>query len=114
MQRRFYEFNCSADVAMIVAEIQTIHDLWQLELDLAVSGTNLTYLIHSALGVFVVDCIAGNQVERYVFMMLEANERYGGLTAAELSKIKGFRVLSASTSESLINQSKGIHALILN
>jgi len=36
MQRRFYGFNRPADVATIVAEIQTIEDLWQLEFDLAV------------------------------------------------------------------------------
>ncbi|MCY7273603.1 MAG: hypothetical protein LH702_07620 [Phormidesmis sp. CAN_BIN44] len=113
MQRRFYGFNRPADVATIVAEIQTIEDLWQLEFDLAVSGTNLTYLIHSAPGVTVVDCVAENQIERYVFMTLEANERYGGLTEAELSKVKGFKVLSP-TSESLLNHTKLIHSSLLN
>ena len=114
MQRRFYGFNRPADVAAIVTEIQTIEDLWQLEFDIAVSGTNLTYLIHSAPGVFVVDCLVGHQIERYVFMTLEANERYGGLTEAELSKVKGFKVLSNSTSESLVNREKCIHSSLLN
>ncbi len=114
MQRRFYGFNHPADVAMIVAEIQTIEDLWQLEFDLAVSGTNLTYLIHSAPGVIVVDCIVETQIERYVFMTAEANERYGGLTEAELSKIKGFKVLSSPTPESLVNHTKCVHFSLLN
>jgi len=113
MQRRFYGFNRPADVATIVAEIQTIEDLWQLEFDLAVSGTNLTYLIHSAPGVTVVDCIAEDQIERYVFMTLEANERYGGLTEAELSKVKGFKMLSP-TFESLLNNTKCVHSSLLN
>ncbi len=113
MQRRFYKFNCPADIAMIVAEIQTIEDLWQLEFDLAVSGTNLVYLIHSSPGVFVVDRIAENQIERYVFMTLEANERYGGLTKAELSKIRGFKVLSPSP-KSLVNPTQRIHSSLLN
>ena len=113
MQRRFYGFNRPADVATIVAETQTIEDLWQLEFDLAVSGTNLTYLIHSAPGVTVVDCVAENQIERYVFMTLEANERHGGLIEAELSKVKGFKVLSP-TSESLFNHTKLIHSSLLN
>ena len=44
MQRRFYGFNSPSDVAVIFSEIQTIKDLWQLEFDLKVSATNLTYL----------------------------------------------------------------------
>ncbi len=114
MQRRFYGFNSPSDIAVIFGEIQTIEDLWQLEFDLKVAGTNLTYLIQSAPGVFVMDCIAGTQIERYVFMTSEANEQYGGLTEAELAKVKGFKVLSASEPELLFKEPKRTHLSLLN
>ncbi len=110
MQRRFYGFNSPSDVAVIFSEIQAIEDLWQLEFDLKVSATNLTYLIHSAPGVFVLDCVAGSQIERYVFMTSEANAQYGGLTETELAKVKGFKVLSSPEPELLFKESKHAHS----
>ena len=114
MQRRFYGFNRPSDVAVIFNEIQSIEDLWQLEFDLKVSGTTLTYLIHSAPDVFVLDCWAGIHTERYVFMTTKANEQYGGLSEAELVKVKGFKVLTAPKSELLFNEPKRVHSSFLN
>lgn len=114
MQRRFYGFNSPSDVAVIFSEIQTIKDLWQLEFDLKVSATNLTYLTYSAPGVFVVDCVADAQTERYVLMTPEANARYGGLTETELTTVKGFKVLSAPEPERLFKELKYVHSCLVN
>lgn len=114
MQRCFYGFNSPSDIAAIFSEIQAIEDLWQLEFDLKMSGTNLTYLIQSAPGVFVLDCVAETKIDRYVLMTSAANEQYGGLTEAELAKVKGFKVLSASEPEWLFKEPKRVHLSLLN
>jgi len=73
VNRRFYVFNDENAVKGHIAQCKTLNDVMQLARDIQASGTNLTYFIQGAPGVYAVDCIAGEEgTWRHVFLTKQA------------------------------------------
>jgi hypothetical protein len=96
MQRRFFVFNCSEEVAGHVSQIKSFADLMQLAYDIRASETNLTYFIFSLIeGKYEVQCLAGETTERHLFFTRKAWEKIGSLTEKEKASAASITILDS-------------------
>ena len=82
MGRRFYCFNNLEEVKQHISQVKTMQDLRQIEYDIEQSETNLVHFMRG-VGVFAVDCSAGNAPFRHVFLTQEVFDRVGEAVVKE-------------------------------
>lgn len=75
--RRWYSFNDLETVKQHISEVKTYSDLLQLRYDINAADCNLTYFNTGVDGVFAVDCVAGENSYRHIFMTKVAHARFG-------------------------------------